>query len=258
MKGSTAMAFIKVVGMYDDPAALARAKERLKREGLANEATMRVEPEELVEDLHPPKHVSVWEKLKRLFSGDDEQTGYYAEGVRRGSQLLVVTAEEKDVERIKQILRETGAVDLRRRVTRWFSDGWQGFDPAGIAFTEEEILEERRRCLSEQEIESAGSDQTNASDRNIRVFDEATGREIGRISEDELRVLREAFEEEGPDDHDYWINPEEIDDLRCRPGATPHLIALLRAAVGNNRNGVEIAFQREGEGRESFRAAGRS
>lgn len=87
----------------------------------------------------------------------------------------------------------------------------------------------------------------------VRLFDEATGRELGRISEAELKVLQDALEEEGPDDDDYWINPDEIDDLERRPGATPHLIQLLRSAVGDNPNGMDIAFQREGELVQNFR-----
>jgi hypothetical protein len=89
--------------------------------------------------------------------------------------------------------------------------------------------------------------------RNIRLFDEVSGREIGRISESELKVLQDALEEEGPDDRDYWINPDEIDDLERLRGATPHLISLLRAAVGDNPDGIDIVFQREGEERRRFR-----
>jgi hypothetical protein len=252
------MAFINIVAMYDDPAALQRAKGRLKCEGLATEATMRIEQEELVEDLHPPKARGVWERLKGLFGLSGEEAGYYAEGVRRGSQLLVVTVEEQDADRVRQVLRETGAVDIRRRVKRWISTGWQGFDPAGIAVTAEEMIEERRQRIAEEEIGHAERDRSDSPDRKIRLFDEGTGRAIGRISEDELRVLREAFEEEDPEDRDYWINPDEIEDLRCRPGATPHLIALLYAAVEDRKDGIDVEYQREGEARQRLHEAERT
>jgi hypothetical protein len=97
------------------------------------------------------------------------------------------------------------------------------------------------------------NDRERPQEYTVRLFDEATGRELGRISEAELKVLQDTLEDEGPDDDDYWINPDEIDDLERRPGATPHLIGLLRAAVGDNPDGIDIAFQREGEARQSFR-----
>jgi len=90
------------------------------------------------------------------------------------------------------------------------------------------------------------------SDHPILLFDESTRREIGRISEDELKVLQDGLEDEGPQDTDYWINPQTIDMLAARAGATQHLITLLRQAVGDNEDGMEIAFQREGEERQSF------
>jgi hypothetical protein len=61
------------------------------------------------------------------------------------------------------------------------------------------------------------------------------------------------LEEEDPDDNDYWINDDEIDDIACRPGATVHLVTLLRAAVHGNPDGIDIAFQRDGEARQSIR-----
>jgi hypothetical protein len=86
----------------------------------------------------------------------------------------------------------------------------------------------------------------------IRLFDEATGREVGRISEAELAFLQDALEEEGLDDHDYWINPDTVDMLERR-GAPAHLISLLRAAVGDDPDGMDVAFEREGEARQSLR-----
>lgn len=86
----------------------------------------------------------------------------------------------------------------------------------------------------------------------VRLFDEATGAELGAISEEELAFLQANLEEESLDDRDYWINPATIDMLAKR-GASPHLITLLRAAVGDSEAGIEIEFEREGAGRERLR-----
>ena len=110
-----------------------------------------------------------------------------------------------------------------------------------------------RIVYEEEPVKPRERESDRNQPRNIRLFDEATGREIGRISEAELKVLQDALEEEGPDDNDYWINPDEIEDIARRPGATPHLISVLRAAVGDNPDGIDIAFQRDAEPQRSLR-----
>jgi hypothetical protein len=239
------MAFIKVVGMFDDRESLERARRAIIDRGLALEEDIRVEPDPLGADATPSKPPHIWQRLKNLLTGhSDQDIGAYAEGVRRGSLLLVVTIPEHDAEKVKQVLRENGAVELRRRVLRWMHTGWQNFDPDGVAVTEEEIVEERRAIAADKEQAWQYDD---SAPHNIRLFDEQTGREIGRISEPELGALRQALEEEGPDDNDYWINSDEIDDIASRPGATPHLVSLLRDALRDKPDGIEIAFRRDGE-----------
>src|SRR5688572_20822197 len=85
------------------------------------------------------------------------------------------------------------------------------------------------------------------ADRNISLFHEGTGRLLGRISEAELALLQDALEEEAPGDDDYWINSEEIDALATNYPASPHLIGLLRDAVGDDPDGADIRFERDGE-----------
>jgi hypothetical protein len=245
------MAFIQVIGMFDDPGALERAKSALVRAGLATEGTMRIEPERLVAELHPlPQSEGLWERLERWLKGaPDGGADIYAEGVRRGSTLLVVTVPDEQAEEVRQLMRRHGAVDPWRRARRWKGAGWSGYDPSAP----EEVDDEEAACIDEQ-AETTAENDIDERELTVRLFDEATGLEIGRISEAELAVLQDALEEEDPDDNDYWINPDTIDMLACRPGATPHLIRLLRRAVGDNPDGIDIAFQREGERRQSLRS----
>ena len=77
----------------------------------------------------------------------------------------------------------------------------------------------------------------------VKLSIEATGAEVGEISDDDFRVLRAALEEEGPDDRDYWIDLDTI-DLLAERGAPPKLLELLRNAVTGMPDGVEIGFQR--------------
>jgi hypothetical protein len=140
-------------------------------------------------------------------------------------------------------MRRAGAIDLRRRVLRWMSAGWQTFDPASPMFTDVEIVDERRAEIPEAEI-AADSARPHAADQTVAIYNESTGEMLGQISEAELEVLQAALEEEGPEDDDYWINRDEIESIAGRPGATPHLIALLRRAVGASTDGADIRFER--------------
>ena len=250
------MAIVKVIGMFDDRASLERARAAIIAGGLALEEDIRIEPDPLDVDATPSRPRRIWQRLKKLLTGySDEDIGAYAEGVRRGSLLLVVTVPEADAERIKRVMRENGAIELRRRMLRWMHTGWQNFDPDGVAVTEEEIVEERR-AISKEKAQAGQYD--DAAEHDIRLVDEESGREIGRISESELQALRAALEEEDPDDHDYWINRDVIDDIASRPGATPHLVQVLREALRERPDGIEIAFQREGEDRQNFRDGARA
>jgi hypothetical protein len=255
------MAFIQVVGMFDDPADLERAKVALMDAGVATEGTMRVEPEHLVAELHPlpPPPKGVLDRLKLLLNpGRDKEAEAYAEGARRGSVLLVVTVPEEQAETVRRIMQQHHAVDLWRRVKQWEEFGWTGYDPDAPPFVRvEPAPPEEQFCITEEDEAAARQrgDGPPTEEFTVRLLDGATGREIGRITETELAVLQDALEDEGPGDDDYWINADTIDMLACRPGATPHLITLLRRAVGDNPDGIDIAFQRGGQPVRSLRGS---
>jgi hypothetical protein len=56
----------------------------------------------------------------------EEEAEAYAEGVRRGGTLVVVRVSEDKVARVREILRQAGAVDMEARATAWRREGWTG------------------------------------------------------------------------------------------------------------------------------------
>jgi len=85
------MAFIQVVGMFDDREGLKRARSALIESGLATSDAVRVEPNLEADDdsRHPRK--GLWQRLRNLLKHEpDKNIDAYAEGIRRGSRLLVV------------------------------------------------------------------------------------------------------------------------------------------------------------------------
>lgn len=83
----------------------------------------------------------------------EEHSYYYAEGVRRGGVLVTVSADEAQVSRVTQIMRQHGAVDVEKRAERWKETGWSRFDETAQPLTREELLRERQsyRPIIEEE-----------------------------------------------------------------------------------------------------------
>jgi hypothetical protein len=66
--------------------------------------------------------------LKDVGVSEDEAE-FYAEGLRRGGSLIAVRPGEHDAGRVKRILEESGAEDVKKLSAEWRSAGWRGFDP---------------------------------------------------------------------------------------------------------------------------------
>ncbi|MBS0192914.1 MAG: galactosyldiacylglycerol synthase [Proteobacteria bacterium] len=75
----------------------------------------------------------------------------------------------------------------------------------------------------------------------IMLYDKLSARRIGEISEGELQFLIDELEEEDSHDQDYYIDAATIDFFVTRR-ANPHLVALLREALGME-DGIEIVWE---------------
>ncbi len=77
----------------------------------------------------------------------------------------------------------------------------------------------------------------------IDLYDNATNKKIGSITESDLKVLVDYLEKESPEDHDYFIDQATIDYM-ADGRATDHLVNLLCTTVGSS-DGVEIRWERQ-------------
>jgi hypothetical protein len=66
----------------------------------------------------------------------------------------------------------------------------------------------------------------------IKLYNAGTNEALGDISEDQLQLLQDQFEEEWSGDQDYYINRATIDMLK-EAGADAQLLALLERALGS-------------------------
>jgi inactivated superfamily I helicase len=77
----------------------------------------------------------------------------------------------------------------------------------------------------------------------ITLRDKDTGARLGSISEEELKTLVDALEEESSADTDYWIDAPTVDMLE-QDGASAALVTLLRSAL-QGKDGLEVRWSRE-------------
>jgi len=83
--------------------------------------------------------------FRRLFGGDDDQeSGHYAEAVRRGHAIVSVTAPQGQIDQAVEIMNSRGAIDIDRRLEDFRKTGYQEHDPNAPAYSYDEADRERQ------------------------------------------------------------------------------------------------------------------
>jgi hypothetical protein len=75
----------------------------------------------------------------------------------------------------------------------------------------------------------------------ILLLDKETGLTIGEITPQELQILVDAFEEEGREDHDYYIDATSPEYLETQFEGAGRVAGLLKAALGS-REGFDVQW----------------
>lgn len=75
----------------------------------------------------------------------EDEAGYYAEGVRRGGSLIMLTVDEDRVAEVEGIMNAHAPVDIEERVSSWRDEGFETYDPEAEPYDFEQIRAERSR-----------------------------------------------------------------------------------------------------------------
>lgn len=78
----------------------------------------------------------------------------------------------------------------------------------------------------------------------ITIYDEATDKTLGTLTEAQLQFLMDHLEEESAEDTDFYINQATVDMLE-QDGADAGLLKLLRTALGA-REDMDLRWVRSG------------
>jgi hypothetical protein len=77
--------------------------------------------------------------------------------------------------------------------------------------------------------------------KRIELYDVETGGSLGEIPEEQLRIMRDVFEEESEEDRDYWIDADSL-ELLAQRGADRQVLDRLASALGQ-REGLELGWR---------------
>jgi len=87
----------------------------------------------------------------------EEEAHVYSEGVRRGGTLLSARIPDDMVSDAEQVLQRNNSVDAATRGSAYRQSGWNGFDENAPAYTHDEVLAERSRYGTANELTGARS-----------------------------------------------------------------------------------------------------
>jgi uncharacterized protein (TIGR02271 family) len=72
--------------------------------------------------------------LRNFFMPEEDRYGY-AEGLRRGSYMVVADTDDTHADHVMNILEEHGAIDMDAEESRWRSEGWRGYESSTATTT---------------------------------------------------------------------------------------------------------------------------
>ncbi len=186
-----------IVGLYDDHETAEKVVNALTQQGVDRD------------NIHVETRGDL--KASRLTSGRDSNTReitsaltkrgvpeeealFYAEGVRRGGNLVVVEVADEHVQVVAEMMHRHRPVEMKRRRTSWEEQGFADYDEQASRYTEEEIRRERERYRAE-----AGTQE-----------------EMVPIVEEELRVGKRTIERGGVRIHSYVEEVPVEESVRLR------------------------------------------
>lgn len=139
-----------VIGVFDDYPAAERAARELTNAGIPREA-IDVKSNFMTgaagqsSDTEHSEHGGISGFFHRLFGGDSEQHGHYAEAVRRGNSVVCVAADPDQADRVVDIMNSAGAIDIDQRVEKYRETGYERHDPNAPPYSYDEAVAERER-----------------------------------------------------------------------------------------------------------------
>lgn len=178
--------------------------------------------------------------FRRLFGLGlgDEDTHYYAEGVRRGGTVVSADIDDSKISLVSDIFDRDGAVDVDQRFESFKSEGFKKYDENAPAYTDEEALGERER------YKASGQFAIPVVEEEVKVgkrpVERGKVRVINRITEQPINEEVRLREEH------YDVERRDVD----RPVNAGDMEAFKEGAMELTERGEELDVQKEARVKE--------
>lgn len=118
---------------------------------------------------------------------------FYAEAVRRGGTLVIVTATDDMARTVADVMSDAGAIDVDKRREHFTATGFTAFNPEATPYTADQIAAER--TMLARDTLTAGKVTSNVTARpgSERVVD--TAKVAVPVVEEELKVGKRLVEQ---------------------------------------------------------------
>ena len=150
-----------IVGLYDDRATAGRVVSALKDAGFTKDHIQFASTESGANNDFEVD-ASTYRNTGTLtrYGIDEDEAGFYAEGLRRGGSLVVVRAQDQDADTAVDIMAENNPVQYENRHTAYQAAGYSGYDASAPDYTADEMKQERTAYADQgtqrlQEIQEA-------------------------------------------------------------------------------------------------------
>ena len=108
----------------------------------------------------------------------EDEAHVYAEGVRRGSSLVTVRADEADAARIEMIMNRTAFVDPAQRRAEYETGGWSRFDESAPPYSSAGVAAEHATPGTGGFSSPDGTPGNPPGTATSRAFDRAAGTNV--------------------------------------------------------------------------------
>lgn len=199
-----------IVGYFDDSSDAVKAKTQLIAKGFTDTdvdvigRTERSSSEKINHD-----DDSFIDKVKNFFANlgeDNQESHYYAEGIRRGGATLSVRAEESRVEEAAEIMNKCGAVNTDRKSQYFKETGFKQYDKNAKPFSRDEMLADRQKYSAWESSKFGNQDKVipviqenvdigkkTINKGNVRVYTKVTERPVNeeiKLRDEHVNIQR--------------------------------------------------------------------
>ena len=204
------------------------------------------------------KEGGFFQALADLFLPEEDRYTY-AEGIRRGSQLLSVRAVDANIDRVVAIIEECRPVDIDQRAQEWRSAGWTGWEAsrqgatgtgagtgaagaAGVRATGGTTAESAGRGTEREEVIPVVEERLNVGKREVErggvrvrsyVVEQPVQEQVN-LREERVTVERRPVDQPVSGDPSRLMQEREIEvtEISERPVVNKEAVVREEVAVG--------------------------